>query len=76
MKPTCGYVNCCCRDCFEVAVCSRPAGSKHMAAHHLCFCCADAGCDPSGNSKCCVDESELVAAESILWQEQQKLMQK
>lgn len=49
---TCGYVNCICRDCMDVAVCSRPLGEKHMAEHHLCNECEAYGCDASGKSEC------------------------
>ena len=49
---TCGYVNCICRDCMEVAVCGRPIGEKHRAEHHLCLECEEAGCDPSGDVGC------------------------
>lgn len=51
-KPTCGYVNCACRDCMEVAVCSKPIGAKHKPEHHLCSECEEAGCDGSGESEC------------------------
>lgn len=49
---TCGYVNCACRDCMEVAVCGRPIGGKHRAEHHLCGECEEAGCDATGQSEC------------------------
>jgi hypothetical protein len=53
---TCGYVNCICRDCFEIAVCGRPIGEKHRAEHHLCGECAEAGCDATGQSECAWQE--------------------
>lgn len=59
---TCGYVNCICRDCMDVAVCSRPLGEKHMAEHHLCNECEASGCDASGKSEC--EREELYGAEN------------
>lgn len=58
---TCGYVNCICRDCMAVAVCGRPAGQKHMAEHHLCSECEEAGCDATGKSEC-ENENQRFAA--------------
>lgn len=61
---TCGYVNCICRDCMAVAVCGRPAGQKHMAEHHLCSECEEAGCDATGQSECeCNDTTDELDGE-------------
>lgn len=48
----CGYVNCTCRDCFDIAVCSRPLGEPHLTEHHLCLECEEAGCNPDGDGEC------------------------
>lgn len=48
----CGYVNCTCGPCFEIALCGKSAGEKHKPEHHLCWECEQAGCDPSGLFSC------------------------
>jgi len=40
-----GYCHCACRDCFEITI-SDDDGSD------LCWACASAGCDDSGESEC------------------------
>jgi hypothetical protein len=39
-----GYVDCSCRDCFDIAVCGGESGDTH-----LCLLCEEAGCEPNGN---------------------------
>lgn len=41
-----GYVNCACRDCFDVAI------GSDADVPELCNDCEDAGCDPDGESEC------------------------
>lgn len=48
MNP-CGYVDCACPNCFDVAVCGCPLGEPHKPEHHLCGECEESGCDAEGD---------------------------
>lgn len=52
--PSCGYVQCACSTCFDVAVCSAPVGQTHkvFSTYHLCLECEEAGCDEAGDEDC------------------------
>lgn len=43
-----GYIDCACRDCFEVAI-GKPGD--------MCSECQEAGCDANGEHECCRDDA-------------------
>lgn len=55
-----GYVECSCRDCFEVAVCGGLGGDECQPEDHLCGLCEEAGCLPDdGECQVQPDEEEI-----------------
>jgi hypothetical protein len=48
-----GYVNCACRDCFEIAIGDDDDFVTNDDDKTLCWECAEAGCDATGASECC-----------------------
>lgn len=52
-----GYVDCACRDCFDVAVCCDGCDKDHN--HHMCSACDLAGCDTDSE---CSREPEFTCA--------------
>ena len=54
-----GYVECACATCFDVAVCSAPAGEEcDQHTHHLCSECDAAGCEEGECARSDEDEGE------------------
>lgn len=54
-----GYVDCACTTCFDVAVCSAPAGEAcDSHEHHLCSECDAAGCEGGDCARSDEDEDE------------------